>query len=672
MSAVNRRQFLQTTACTLAASAVRPGSGFAEKAVLAKPAIAGAFQLLPLGQIRPTGWLGRQMRLQADGMGGHLDEFWPDVGSSSGWLGGSGESWERGPYFLDGLVPLAWQLDDPELKAKAMRFVNWTLDHQQPSGMIGPATNNDWWPRMVMVKALAQYQEATGDPRVVPVLTRYFHHQLATMPARPLEEWGKYRWQDEAYVVQWLYARSGDPRLLDLARLLQQQGFDWVASFRNFTHTGPTSRDLLDSKTSSGNSPGGMETHGVNNGQALKTAAVRYRLSGDPAERVNHYRQVDTLDRYHGQPTGMFSCDEHLAGLNPSQGTELCTVVETMFSLEIALAAFGDAPIADRIERIAYNALPGTFTDDMWAHQYDQQANQVACGLHSKPWTTNGPESNLYGLEPHFGCCTANFHQGWPKLTASLWMRTGNADGLVAALYAPCEVHTEVAGHPVHLVEETDYPFRETVRMTVTPSAAVRFPLHLRIPGWAQDATVKVNGQAVEVAVKPGTFVEVARTWQPGDTVELHFPMRPALTHGFHESATLSRGPIVFSLSPGTSWVKLRDRGLTADWQVYPQSAWNYALHVDEASAPTLAVRESAIGAIPFAAANPGVRLFVPARILDAWRSEDGVAAPVPPSPQSAPEPPAKSSPQPQMELVELIPYGAAKLRITAFPTLQP
>ena len=80
----------------------------------------------------------------------------------------------------------------------------------------------------------------------------------------------------------------------------------------------------------------------------------------------------------------------------------------------------GDPTLGDRLERIAFNALPGTFTDDMWAHQYNQEPNQVEVSLHRKPCTTDGPESNLFGLEPNFGCCTANFHQGWPKFTTSL------------------------------------------------------------------------------------------------------------------------------------------------------------------------------------------------------------------------------------------------------------
>ena len=125
------------------------------------------------------------------------------------------------------------------------------------------------------------------------------------------------------------------------------------------------------------------------------------------------------MDRYHLLPSGVHSGDEHMAGLNPSQGTELCAVVEGMFSVEHLIAILGEPALSDRLEKIAFNALPGAFDGDMWAHQYDQQPNQVLCSLRARHWTTNGPEANLFGLEPNFGCCTSNFHQGWPKLVSA-------------------------------------------------------------------------------------------------------------------------------------------------------------------------------------------------------------------------------------------------------------
>jgi uncharacterized protein len=358
----------------------------------------------------------------------------------------------------------------------------------------------------------------------------------------------------------------------------------------------------------------------------------------------------------------MFSCDEHLAGLDPTQGSELCTVVETMFSLENSLAIVGDARLGDRLEKLAFNALPGTFSDDMWAHQYNQEPNQVECSLHQKPWTTDGPESNLYGLEPNFGCCTANFNQGWPKFTNSLFMRSGtqeSEEGLVAAAYAPCEVRTTLRGIPVHVVEETGYPFRGAIRFVINPASPMRFPLQLRVPAWAAGATIRVNGEAARRPA-PESFARVERTWKMGDRVEIMLPMKPRISRWFHNSIAVERGPLVFSYGIGEDWVKLRDRGMTADWQVYPTSAWNYALKVD-ADEPEkgIQVAEGEIGQRPFAREGTPVKLSVKARKLDAWRAEDGAADPLPQSPveSNAPE-----------ETIRLIPYAAAKLRVTAFP----
>src|SRR6202453_1425219 len=624
------------------------------------PLAPNAFYLLPLGSVRPAGWLRDQLQIQAKGLGGHLDETWADVGSNSGWLGGTGESWERGPYFLDGLVPLAYLLNDDRLKAKAQKFVEWTLTHQASDGMIGPSGNQDWWPRMIMLKALAQYQEATGDPRVIPVLARSFAYQLAAPRERPLPDWGKFRSQDNALIAIWLYNRTGDPKLLELVRLLRAQAHDWQAQVSDFKFTQPVTREMIKLNEGQGLSDLALSTHGVNNGQALKAAPVWSLLSNSEVDRAGFHQMLAALDTYHGLPNGMFSCDEHLAGRNPSQGSELCTVVETLFSLEQSLAILGHAAIGDRIETIAFNALPGTFTDDMWAHQYDQEPNQVEVSLHRKPWTTNGPESNLYGLEPNVGCCTANFHQGWPKFAASLWMLS-NDDGLVAALYSPCEVRTMVRNTEVHILEETEYPFRGSVRIKMEPAVALSFPLRLRIPAWASIPVILVNGLPVNTPHDAG-FAKIERRWKAGDVVELRFPMSPRVVKGYNDSISIESGPLVFSLPIEESWVKLRDRGMTADWQVFPRSQWNYALADSEKEIERHSVQQLPQQGSPFSLAAAPVKLRVKARKLPSWLAVDGVADPVPQSPVASSEP---------EETVTLVPYAAAKLRITAFPQLK-
>jgi DUF1680 family protein len=357
----------------------------------------------------------------------------------------------------------------------------------------------------------------------------------------------------------------------------------------------------------------------------------------------------------------MFSADEHLAGRNPSQGIELCAVVEQMFSLEQALAILGDVVLGDRLEKIAFNALPGTFTDDMWAHQYDQEPNQIQCSLRQRPWSTNGPESNLYGLDPNFGCCTANMHQGWPKLTSSLWMSDGEG-GLVASVYAPSEVHATVGrGTPVVIEEETMYPFSGEIKLRIRGAESVHFPLRLRIPMWAEQSSVLVNGKRVGTP-QAGSFAVIERRWQPDDKIEINLPMKPRLTHGYHKSATVERGPLIFSLAISEQWEKFRTRGMTADWAVNPKSDWNYALAVNPCTA------DSALSAVEhnsakdvFTLEGAPVHIEAKGKKIPEWKEEDGVAMPVPESPVESNEP---------VETLKLVPYAAAKLRITAFPEL--
>lgn len=667
---VTRRRFLQQSALGSAALAFS-GISFADAPVSAAvrsraPLFPGVLASLPLGSIRPAGWLRAQLQIQASGLSGHLDETWPDVGPNSGWLGGAGESWERGPYFLDGLIPLAYLLGDARLKAKAQRYIDWTLTHQQSNGMIGPASNDDWWPRIVMLKALTQYHEATSDPRVLPLMDRYFRLQLSALPARPLRDWGKFRWQDNLLSALWLHNRTGDAYLLDLARLLHQQGYDWIAQYANFQFTQPITAEFIKLNEGGGLKDLALSTHGVNNGQALKTGPVWSIVSGSQTDRDAVLQMFAELDRWHGLPNGMFSCDEHLAGRDPSHDSELCTVVESMFSLEQSLAITGHAALGDRLEKLAFNALPGTFTDDMWAHQYNQEPNQVECSLHHKPWVSDGPESNLYGLEPNFGCCTANFSQGWPKFTASLFMLSGSSDadaGLAAVAYAPCQVRTSLRGIPVHIIEETEYPFRGAIRFTINPAAPLDFPLSLRIPAWAGNgAAITVNGQPW-IGPTPEEFARLQRTWRPLDRVEITFPMQPHTTRWFNNSIAIERGPLVFSYAIGEDWVKLRDRDLTADWQVFPTTPWNYALALDSASPPGgVEVREGELGDAPFSHKHAPVTLAVNARKLPAWRAEDGAADPLPQSPVASDQP---------EETLTLIPYAAAKLRITAFPQVK-
>ncbi|MFO0889373.1 MAG: glycoside hydrolase family 127 protein [Isosphaeraceae bacterium] len=546
-----------------------------------------AFVPLPLGRIRPAGWLEAQLRVQAAGLSGHLDEFWPDI-KDSAWIGGKAEGWERVPYWLDGIVPLAYLLDDPALQAKVKRFIDHILDHQHPDGWLGPVGDTaghkpyDPWPLFPLFKALTQYQEATGDPRVIPALMKCARKIGQVIDQTPLYSWARMRAADFAVSLYWLHAATGEDWLLPLARKVFAQSHDWRAQFEDFKFTGRTQGKF------------NLDTHGVNTGMALKYGPIRYRLTGDRQDRQSVFRMLELLDRYHGQANGSFTCDEHLAGRNPSQGTELCTVVEAMYSLELASAVVGDGRLGDRLEKLAFNALPATFKKDMTAHQYDQQANQVLCtraGEHV--YVNNGPDSNLFGLEPNFGCCTANLHQGWPKFASGLWMRSPDG-GLAAIAYSPCIVNVEIQGKPVRMEVSTEYPFRDSIEISVTVPEAMTFPLHLRVPAWAPEAEVRapdvdfVGGEGTIRADslkfqfgEPGYFLALTGKWSGTRKLVLKLPMAVRLIEGYNRSVAIERGPLVYSLKVGADWKKVRDNPRFADWEVVPTSPWNYAIRVD-------------------------------------------------------------------------------------------
>ena len=622
---------------------------------------------LPLGSIRPGGWLARQLRIQADGLSGHLDEFWPDV-KDSRWFGGDSESWERAPYWLDGVIPLAFLLDDAALKDRITDYMDYILTHQEGDGWVGPRVMiaaagqgevpvYDLWAQLLATKVLVQYHEATGDGRAVDALEMALRCLDARIDQTPLHNWGQFRWFETLIAIYWLYERTGEQWLLDLAIKLHAQGFNWRAFFARWPLTAPTPKGRWN-----------YMGHVVNNAMAIKAHGLWWRLSGDAQDRAGVYDMIEKLDRYHGMVTGLFTGDECIAGKRPTQGTELCAVVEYAYSLEVLLSVIGDAAFGDRLERIVFNGLPATFSSDMWAHQYDQQVNQVACSVRwDRPWTTNGGESNIYGLEPNYGCCTANLSQGWPKFAAHLWMRSVEEDGLAAVAYGPGSVKAEVQGVGVTVELKTDYPFRDTLQFNLSAESPVRFPLFLRIPAWAAEATLQVAGGET-VRPEAGTFHRIDHKWQGTTKVVLTLPMSPALSFRYNGAVALERGPLVYALKIGEDWRRVHQdcphRELPhADWEVYPTTDWNYALDVGEATlADDVRFDEHPMGDCPFSPEGAPVSATVQGKRVPQWQMENGSAADIPLGPVASSEP---------LEDVTLIPYGSTNLRITEFPVLE-
>lgn len=610
------------------------------------------FVALPLGAVKPTGWLKDQLTVQANGLTGHLDEFWPDL-LNSRWKGSKdGEGWERGPYYLDGLVPLAYLLDDARLKAKAQVYLDWILASGRDNGWFG--ASNDRWPLAVAMKVLTQYHEATGDPRVIPLLTKYFAFLKTAPPDWPHNDWRGVRAMENVVTAYWLYQRTKDPALLEVAESIHRTSFDWSGYFLDFPYTTEAAKKGYEI---------GHPTHVVNIAMGIKGPGLWFRQSADERDKQAVYQGIRSLDEHHGQVGGRFSGDEHISGRRPTQGTELCAVVEYMYSLEKLIEVLGDPVLADRLELLAYNAQPGAWTPDCWAHQYDQQANQVLVSKAKRDWRTNDDTANLYGLEPHFGCCTANMHQGWPKFVSHLWMATHD-QGLAAVAYGPCTVTAKVAdGVAATIEQQTDYPFDGKIKLTVTVSRPTEFPLHLRIPVWAAGATVSVGSETFPN--QSGTFAVVKRTWRSGDVVELNLPLSLRTETRYNNAVSIFRGPLVFSLKIGEQYRQLKSHHPTlptADWEISPTTPWNYGLLLDRAAPQqAIAVTTRKPGRIPWLQADAPVVLKVKGRLIPSWQLVRNSAGETPTSPVASDQPDT---------VLELIPYGSTRLRITEFPVI--
>ncbi len=649
-----------------------------------KPLVESNLIKLPLGAVRPQGWLRNQLQAQADGLTGHLDEFWPDL-INSAWKGGDGESWERGPYYLDGLIPLAYILDDSTLKTKAKPFIDWILDSQQENGWFGPGNPWERWPLAISCKVLTSYYEATHDERALEILNGYFRYLRDNPPDWPDDSWRGVRAMEHAVTGYWLYRRTQDPQLLQTIQSIFEHSYDWTTYYETFPWDAEA---VKQGKIPHNWDADGLTAHVVNNAMAFKYPGLWYQQSGDERFKNAVYTGLQKYDENHGQVGGRFSGDEHLSGHSPTQGTEMCAIVESMFSLEKLIEIFGEVKFADRLELLAFNSLPGTMTPDCWAHQYDQQANQALVSVAERDWSTNGPYSNIYGLMPNYPCCLANFHQGWPKFVEHMWYTTPDG-GLAAMAYGPNRV-TALVGKNVQTTirQISDYPFSDTLRFEIELDKPATFPLYFRIPSWAKDSQININ-KAGPQQQPSGKLVCLKRKWRNGDVIQLVLPSPLQTERRFNNSVALRRGPLYFALRIEKEFTKIQfeEKNFSsiqymgsADWKIEPLSAWNYGLAIDpESPEDDIQSKRFLIHEYPFADRGDMVYwaqwdthvswqheaplvLTVPAKQLPDWGMKNHSAANPPVSPILV---------DTEIEMVQLVPYGCARLRISEFPVVE-
>lgn len=597
--------------------------------------------------IKPEGWLRRQLEIQAEGLSGNLHKVWPDIRDSVR-IGGTRKDWERVPYWLDGFIPLAYLLGDAEKIQAAEKYMNAIIENQKPDGWIcddpkgREEVDDNTWEYLLTLKVLALYSDFSGSRKAEKALYRAVKCLYLSMKSGEVKliSWGKYRWFEGLVAICHVYRRKKEDWLLELAGMLKEQGVHW---------------EELKDKWAAPLNEWSMDTHIVNVAMMFKYEALYTELTGEPyenkAEELWQY-----LAKYHGTVAGAFTGDECLAGLAANRGFELCSVVELMYSCEILFSVTGDKVWADRLERLAFNALPAAVSEDMWSHQYDQMTNQIACYRQpGKPsYGTNFADANMFGLEPNFGCCTANFNQGWPKLAMNVFQKCRG--GILAAMMLPCTLSTKVKGTDITVSSETDYPFKNQCKFVIAADEPVKFKFKVRIPSWAKD--IRVNGQTVQKKA----FLVIDKEFAGREEIVIEFSDVPHLVKRPYQLHALEYGALVYAL-PLRMRKEMREytkNGVErkypyCDYEYFPESAWNYGF-----ASKDFEVFEHRVSDIPFATEKPAVTIRTKMAEVE-WPLEEGytlVCGRKPLSHRAIGE----------AQELELIPYGCAKLRMTEMP----
>ncbi|MGI9427319.1 MAG: beta-L-arabinofuranosidase domain-containing protein [Bythopirellula sp.] len=637
------------------------------------PLAPNALIKLPIGAVQARGWLLETLLRQQNGLTGKLPEVsaWLEK-EGNAWLSADGRGkwgWEEVPYWLRGAIRLGQLLEDQQLIDETEVWLSAVFDGQRANGHFGPLRvfgdddSHDLWANMVMLSCLQTYYEYSQDQRVIELMTKYFRFQSAI----PDEEmfthfWQYYRAGDNLESIYWLYNQTGEPWLLDLAAKVHRNTANW---------------------RSRGDLP---NWHSVNVAQAFGEPATYYLQSRDPNDLQAAYQNFAMVRRRYGQvPGGMFGADENarVGYDDPRQAIETCAVVEQMTSNEMLLGITGDPFWADHTEEVAFNTLPAAFNSDYRALRYLTSPNLVTSdGQDHAPGVENiGP---MFVMNPlSHRCCQHNHSQAWPRFVEHLWMATPD-DGLCAVHYGPSVVKG-VVGEKVETQIEavTRYPFEEQIAFKITVAEATSFPLYLRIPKWCTRSVIMVNGASVAENMAPSNYVRIYREWQSGDEVTLMLPMDLAVRRWEknHNSISVDRGPLTYSLkieaqtvaadpietaAQDSQWQESVDSAAWPAVEIFPATPWNFGLVLKEADpAQSFEVKQLSWPADndPFAADSVPIELVCSARQIPGWDVDlTGLCAPLQDSPVYS------NSPE---QRINLIPMGAALLRISAFPEVQ-
>lgn len=622
------------------------------------------FIKLPAGTIQPEGWLKQQLELQRNGLNGHLGEIsaWLQK-KDNAWLETGGQwGWEEVPYWLRGYANLAYIVQDNEMMNEARFWIENILKSQREDGNFGPVHSNDgkqdFWPNMIVLWIMQSYYEYSNDERVIDFMTKYCNY-LLTVPNEDFlySYWENSRGGDNLWSVAWLYNRTGDRNLLTLGEKIHKNTADWTKSTQL------------------------PNWHNVNVAQCFREPATYFMFTGDSSMLSASYNVQSLVRRAFGQvPGGMFGADENarIGFFDPRQGTETCGFVEQMASDEIMLQISGDPYWAENCEDVAFNSYPAALMPDYKALRYITSPNHVVSDSknHHPGIDNSGPFLSMNPFSSR--CCQHNHGFGWPYYTENLIYATPD-NGLAAILYNACKAKVKVGnGTEVTIQEQTNYPFEETIRFTLTTPENVTFPLYLRIPSWCKNASITVNGEKLNADLIAGKYARITREWSDADEIVLTVPMEINYRQWQvnKNSVSVDYGPLSLSLKidedyqqkdsretaiGDSKWQEGADASAWPTYEIYPASSWNYAL---QTSAPiTVERKEWPFNNNPFTLTTVPLEFKAKGRLIPEWKVDEyGLCGVLPYEDARKAE---------AVDEITLIPMGAARLRIASFPTTE-
>ena len=518
------------------------------------PLAPGRFAPLPAGAVTAKGSLHDRLVSLRAGLLSRCASIFPACGAASVWYGGAEAGGMPAADLLEATLLTASLLGDEELRREGLRLAMRVADAQREDGSFG-AEDETFAARGRMLRALTWAYSASGEKRLLTFMLRYMKYLRDTLPESPLSAQDAMHTADTLEAGIFLYNVTGQKAILSVLMTLVSQGADSTSLFHAFPYRTPISRTisaeaLLDALKDE--DEGGYYHHllrtadGANLCEALRASALCGVLTGSAKHLSAPEVGIVRLNKAHGAACGGVTADPLLAGTHPSRGVSAKSLCELAASLETMLSCPSGEHGADQLETVIYNGVAAAFAPDGRSIQPIQQANQTLLSRAERfPLSHDG--AGLFALEDSASLCA--LLAALPRFAQHQWMLSRD-EGFAAIGYAPCSVRYRIGEAAVQLHVESRYPESGSVRIRLSLDRSAAFPIHLRIPEWAQGACAAVAGDVLRG--QAGSFLTINRQWHDGDEILLTLPMSVRTLPLYHQAVCVARGPLRFAYAPET------------------------------------------------------------------------------------------------------------------------